>query len=123
MTTIPPPEPRHGIAEMLRLVGAVRRRRAGRWCPPGDIQEPVRSQWLDAGPIGSRRPNRGDRNGFPLRDLEGARTQPGPEDSRGPPPVGRVLRKRTVTSGVLAASNPPVGGSEMARRHQGRHGG
>jgi hypothetical protein len=25
VTTIPPPEPRHGIAELLRLVGAVRR--------------------------------------------------------------------------------------------------
>ena len=25
MSTIPPPEPRHGIAELLRLVGAVRR--------------------------------------------------------------------------------------------------
>ena len=24
MTTIPPPEPRHGITELLRLVGAVR---------------------------------------------------------------------------------------------------
>jgi hypothetical protein len=25
VSTIPPPEPRHGIAELLRLVGAVRR--------------------------------------------------------------------------------------------------
>jgi hypothetical protein len=34
VTTIPPPEPRHGITELLRLVGAVRRLAFDRNLPP-----------------------------------------------------------------------------------------
>jgi len=36
VTTIPPPEPRHGIAELLRLVGAVRRLAFDRNLPPSE---------------------------------------------------------------------------------------
>jgi hypothetical protein len=46
-----------------------------------------------------------------------------PADGRGPPPVGRILRKRTVTSGVLWRQTHPSVVRKWRRRHQGRHGG
>ena len=42
MTTIPPPEPRHGIAELLRLVGAVRRLAFDRTLPPSEALGRIR---------------------------------------------------------------------------------
>jgi hypothetical protein len=47
VTTIPPPEPRHGITELLRLVGAVRRLAFDRTLQPpealGRIRDAFRS--------------------------------------------------------------------------------
>ncbi|HEX2361806.1 MAG TPA: hypothetical protein VHI11_07015 [Jiangellaceae bacterium] len=42
MTTIPPPEPRHGITELLRLVGAVRRLAFDRNLPPPEALGRIR---------------------------------------------------------------------------------
>lgn len=53
----------------------------------------------------------------------GATAQPWPADGRGSPPVGRILRKRTVTSGVLWRQTHPSVVRKWRRRHQGRHGG
>jgi len=39
---IPPPEPRHGIAELLRLVGAVRRLAFDRTLPPSEAMGRIR---------------------------------------------------------------------------------
>ena len=47
MTTIPPPEPRHGIAELLRLVGAVRRLAFDRNLPPDDALRRIRDAFAD----------------------------------------------------------------------------
>ncbi|HET6755816.1 MAG TPA: hypothetical protein VFH23_17900 [Jiangellaceae bacterium] len=42
MSTIPPPEPRHGIAALLRLVGAVRRLAFDRNLPPAEALGRIR---------------------------------------------------------------------------------
>ena len=47
VTTIPPPEPRHGIAELLRLVGAVRWLAFDRNLPPDDALRRIRDAFAD----------------------------------------------------------------------------
>ncbi len=47
MSTIPPPEPRHGIAELLRLVGAVRRLAFDRTLPPPEALGRIRDAFAD----------------------------------------------------------------------------
>ena len=42
MSTIPPPEPRHGITELLRLVGAVRHIAHDRTIEPDDALRRIR---------------------------------------------------------------------------------
>jgi hypothetical protein len=46
-TTFPPPEPRHGIAELLRLVGAVRRLAFDRSLPPSEALGRIRDAFAD----------------------------------------------------------------------------
>ena len=47
-TTFPPPEPsRHGIAELLRLVGAVRRIAYDHALEPGDALRRIRDAFHD----------------------------------------------------------------------------
>ena len=55
MTTIPPPEPRHGIAELLRLVGAVRRLAFDRNLPPSEALGRIRDAYreYDGGVVGN----------------------------------------------------------------------
>jgi hypothetical protein len=47
MSTIPPPEPRHGIAELLRLVGAMRRLAFDRSLPPSETLGRIRDTFND----------------------------------------------------------------------------
>ncbi len=47
MTTIPPPEPRRGINELLRLVGAVRRLAFDRTLPPSEALGRIRDAFQD----------------------------------------------------------------------------
>ena len=49
MTTIPPPEPRHRIAELLRLLGAVRRLAFDRTLPPQEALGRIRDAFADYG--------------------------------------------------------------------------
>jgi hypothetical protein len=42
VSTIPPPEPRHGIAELLRLVGTVRRLAFDTSLPPPEAMGRIR---------------------------------------------------------------------------------
>ena len=53
MTTIPPPEPRHGIAELLRLVGAVRRLAFDRNLPPSEALGRIRDAFHDYDEVGA----------------------------------------------------------------------
>ena len=47
MTTIPPPEPRRGIAELLRLVSAVRRLAFDRTLPASEALGRIRDAYRD----------------------------------------------------------------------------
>ena len=47
MTTIPPPERRHGITELLRLVAAVRRIAHDRTLPPSEALGRIRDAYRD----------------------------------------------------------------------------
>ena len=47
MSTIPPPRPRHGIAELLALVGAVRRIAYDHALEPGDALRRIREAFHD----------------------------------------------------------------------------
>ncbi|HET6753002.1 MAG TPA: hypothetical protein VFH23_03500 [Jiangellaceae bacterium] len=47
MSTIPPPEPRDDIAELLRLVGAVRRLAFDRTLPPSEALGRIRDAYHD----------------------------------------------------------------------------
>jgi hypothetical protein len=47
VTTIPPPEPRHGWNELLTLVGAVRRLAFDRTLPPSEALGRIRDAYLD----------------------------------------------------------------------------
>jgi hypothetical protein len=47
VTTIPPPEPRHGIAQLLRLVGAIRRIAYDRTLSPADALGRIRDAFAD----------------------------------------------------------------------------
>ena len=47
MTTIPPPEPRHDIAELRRLVGAVRRLAFDHTLPPPEALGRIRDTFHD----------------------------------------------------------------------------
>ena len=47
MTTIPPPEPCHGIAELLHLVGAVRRLAFDTSLPPAEALGRNRDAFAD----------------------------------------------------------------------------
>ena len=47
MSTIPPPEPSHGIAELLRLVGAVRRLAFDTSLPPTEAMGRIRDAFQD----------------------------------------------------------------------------
>ena len=49
MSTIPPPEPGHGIAELLRLVGAVRRLAFDTSRPPTEAMGRIRDAFHDYG--------------------------------------------------------------------------
>jgi hypothetical protein len=81
----------------------------------------VRPQRPNKGPTGPRRPDRRHTHRDSVRGLEGATAQPRANDGRGPPPVGRILRKRTVTSGFWRRQTHPSA-VRTCRRHQGRHG-
>ena len=47
MSTIPPPERRHGITELLRLVSAVRRIAHDRTLPPSEALGRIRDAFQD----------------------------------------------------------------------------
>jgi hypothetical protein len=47
VTTIPPPERRHGITELLRLVAAVRRIAHDRSLPPAEALGRIRDQFTE----------------------------------------------------------------------------
>ena len=47
MSNIPPPEPRHGIAELLTLVGAVRRLAFDRTLPASEALGRIRDAFHD----------------------------------------------------------------------------
>ena len=47
MTTIPPPEPRHGWAELLTLVGTVRRLAFDTSLPPTEALGSIRDAFSD----------------------------------------------------------------------------
>jgi hypothetical protein len=47
VTTIPPPEPRRGIAELLRLVGVVRRLAFDRTLPASEALGRIRDAFAD----------------------------------------------------------------------------
>jgi hypothetical protein len=47
VTTIPPPEPRHGINELLRLVGGIRRLADDRTLAPDDALRRIRDAFRD----------------------------------------------------------------------------
>jgi hypothetical protein len=47
VTTIPPPERRHGIADLLTLVGAVRRLAFDRTLPPSEALGRIRDAYRD----------------------------------------------------------------------------
>jgi hypothetical protein len=47
VSTIPPPEPRDDIAELLRLVGAVRRLGFDRTLPPSEALGRIRDAYHD----------------------------------------------------------------------------
>jgi hypothetical protein len=47
VTTIPPPDPRHSINELLRLVGAVRLLAFDRTLPPSEALGRIRDTFTD----------------------------------------------------------------------------
>jgi hypothetical protein len=55
LSTISPPEPRHGIAELLRLVGAVRRLAFDRTLPPSEALGGIRDAFHDYDHQGSHK--------------------------------------------------------------------
>ena len=109
MTTIPPPEPRHGITELLRLVGAVRRLAFDRTLPASEAMGRIRDAYRDYDEGGNAGPG-------PVSTAAG---QPEPTRLCGAGPGGRLTPQHSTPGpwwrrGVLLRGGADSGGGSGA---------